>query len=80
MVRFHSGLAFFGYVIAENADLDLSARWTKIAEWHKNNGKRNIVNFAFYPKVPIPIMQQCNGTEATTKRTIDRTTDNGCQE
>ena len=50
MVRFHSGLAFFGYVIAENADLDLSARWTKIAEWHKNNGKRNIVNFSLEMK------------------------------
>ena len=48
MVRFHSGLAFFGYVIAENADLP--KRWTKIAEWHKNNGKRNIVNFSLEMK------------------------------
>ena len=48
MVRFHSGLAFFGCVIADNADI--SERWTKIAEWLKNNGKRNIVNFSLEMK------------------------------
>ena len=48
MVRFHSGLAFLGCVIAENADLP--ERWTKITEWHKNNGKRNIVNFSLEMK------------------------------